>query len=426
MRALRAAIVATAVSLLVAPAASASGLRLVARQSLDDRLQELTLQTPAVSGPTKVRVLLPAGYGQGTRRYPVLYLLHGGVDDYRSWTDKGDAEALTAGLPLIVVMPDTGPGGGYVNWWNGGLGGTPAWETYHVRQLIPFVDRRYRTVSRRSGRAVAGLSMGGFGAMSYAARHPDLFGAAAAFSGAVDTNNPAIQAVTPPAVYGPRATQAVRWHGSNPVDLASNLRGLQLTLRTGDGRVGGPFGGGPDPVEAVVRGASLSLHTRLRTLGIPHVWDDYGPGSHSWPYWQRDLRQTLPRFLAVFRRDAAAPVRFDYRAIAPRYRIYGWRVAVTRPALEFSALRSRGRQGFSLTGSGTAHVVTARLFRPRTRVAVTARFSFGHPRRTVVRADPSGRLTLTLTLGPGNRAQEYAPGARTTRFRTRVSLAAAR
>jgi diacylglycerol O-acyltransferase / trehalose O-mycolyltransferase len=218
----------------------------------------------------------------------------------------------------------------------------------------------------------------------------------------------------------------VRWHGSNPVDLAPNLRGVQLTLRTGDGRTGGAFGGGPDGIEAVVHAAGVSLHRRLRSLGIEHLWDDYGPGAHLWPYWRRDLDQTLPRLLAAFRRGAAAPDRFTYRAIAPSYRIYGWRVAVKRPALEFSALRSHGRHGFSLTGSGTARVVTAPLFRPRRRVAVTARFSFGRPRRTVVRADPSGRLTLILTLGPGNSAQEYTAGARTTRYRTRVRFAAAR
>jgi S-formylglutathione hydrolase FrmB len=426
MRALRMAIVATAAWLLFAPGADAAGVQLVGQQRIDARMLELTLRTPAVSGPTKVRVLLPSGYGRGTRRYPVLYLLHGAVDNYRSWTDKGDAEALTAGRPLIVVMPDSGPGGGYVNWWNGGLQGPPAWETYHLRQLIPFVDRRFRTVGRRAGRAVAGLSMGGFGAMSYAARHPDLFTAAAAFSGAVDTGNGGIKAVTGDAVYGPTATQQVRWRGSNPVDLAPNLRGVQLSLRTGDGRPGGPFGGGPDGIEAVVHTANVTLHQRLRALRIPHLWDDYGPGTHTWPYWRRDLQQTLPRLMAAFRRGSRPTARFTYRAISPRYRIYGWRVAVKRPALEFSTLRSHARNGFSLTGSGTAHVVTARLFPARTRVLVTARFSFGKPRHTVVRADPSGRLTLTLTLGPGNTAQEDTAGARTSRYTTRVALTRAR
>ena len=252
-------------------AAGRRGIELVGQRRLDDRLSELTFRSPLLVERTHARVLLPRGYSRSTRRYPVLYLLHGAVDDYRSWTTKGDAEALTAGLPLIVVMPDTGPIGGYVDWLRGGN----RWETFHLTKLVPWIDRRYRTEGRRAGRAVAGLSMGGFGSMSYAARQPDSFAAAASFSGAVDSVNPAIQAVTPEDTYGPFATQEIRWRGKNPVDLAANLRGLRLVLRTGNGAPGGPFGGA-DGIEQVVHQAGVTLHDRLRTLGIPHVWDDYG------------------------------------------------------------------------------------------------------------------------------------------------------
>src|SRR3954454_1424072 len=168
-----------------APAAPPAAV--VATQRLDPRLLELTIRTPALAAPTKVRVLLPDGYAASPRRrYPVLYLLHGAGDDAGAWTRSGDAERLTAGRPLIVVMPDGGRGGWYTNWYRDGGGGRPAWETYHVDQLIALVDRCFRTIAARHGRAIAGLSMGGFGALSYAARHPDLFAAAASFSGGVD------------------------------------------------------------------------------------------------------------------------------------------------------------------------------------------------------------------------------------------------
>jgi diacylglycerol O-acyltransferase / trehalose O-mycolyltransferase len=90
-------------------------LKLVGRRQLDARLVELTLRTGALSRPTPVRVLLPRGVWEldgSTRRYPVLYLLHGANDDYRSWTRSGDAERLTDGLGLIVVMPTRGRIGG--------------------------------------------------------------------------------------------------------------------------------------------------------------------------------------------------------------------------------------------------------------------------------------------------------------------------
>src|SRR4051794_21341742 len=138
-------------------------LKLMAERHVDRRLVELTFTTPALDDPTHVRVLLPGGYERSDRRYPVLYLLHGAIDDYRGWTDEGNAERITAGKPLIVVMPDAGSDGYYSDWWNFGKGGPPEWETYHIDQLLPWIDHHLRTVPGRRGRAVAGLSMGGFG-----------------------------------------------------------------------------------------------------------------------------------------------------------------------------------------------------------------------------------------------------------------------
>src|SRR5256714_4209683 len=296
--------------------AHASALRLVHTQRLDARLVELTFRTPVLSDDTRVRVLLPRGYRSGgSRRYPVLYLLHGSVDDYRSWTDKGDAERLTAGLPLIVVMPNAGNGGFYSDWFNYGAGGPPEWETYHVRQLIPWIDAHYRTIAARRGRATAGLSMGGFGAMSYAARHPDEFVAAASFSGAVNTNEfpptgepdeSTFDAGAPYATWGPRQSEEVRWRAHNPWDLAANLRGLSLTIRTGNGQPGGPYGGG-DPVEAYAHQASVDLHTTLAQLPIRDVCGADGPGGHAWPYWTRDPKRTPPGPMAAFPPPAAPP-----------------------------------------------------------------------------------------------------------------------
>jgi len=410
VRFVRALLLVVLAGFALAPEAHADGLRLVSSQRLSDRLTELTLRTDAVAGDTRVRVLLPAGYRTSHRRYPVLYLLHGALNGEEAWTVQGDAEAITAGLPLIVVMPDSGQGGGYTDWFNGGAGGPPQWERYHIDQLIPFVDARYRTIARRGGRAVAGLSMGGFGAMSYAARHPDLFVAAAAFSGAVDTNNPLDIAVTGDAPFGPRATQEIRWRGRNPWDLAENLRGLRLIVRTGDGE---PVG---DVVETVVHQMNVAFHERLQQLGIAHTWDDYGAGTHSWPYWQRDLRATLPQLMATFRRPPKVPRSVTFRAVEPAYAVYGWRVAMKRPALEWSELSRATRRGFTLSGSGRASVVTPRFFAPGARVRANGR---------VLRADRHGRLHVRATLGPGNRQQALTPGAATPVRRTVIQLRSA-
>ena len=112
--------------------------KVVATKRVDDRLLELTVRTPALAADTRVRVLLPSGYAAAkSRRYPVLYLLHGASDNYGAWTRSGDVQRTTAGQPLIVVMPDGGRGGWYTNWYNGGAGGAPAWEGYHIGAVGP-------------------------------------------------------------------------------------------------------------------------------------------------------------------------------------------------------------------------------------------------------------------------------------------------
>jgi S-formylglutathione hydrolase FrmB len=389
-----------------AGAASANPLRLMSVTRLDGRLEQLQFSTPAVNGATGVRILLPAGYdSHRKRRYPVLYLLHGAIDNYTSWTVKGDAEQITAHYPLIIVMPDSGPSGGYTNWYNDGAGGPPEWESYHIDQLIPWIDQHLRTRASRGERAIAGLSMGGFGAMSYAARHPDTFAAAASFSGAVDTNNLADIAVTPDTVFGPRLTQEVRWRAHNPWDLAANLRGLSVTIRTGNGQPGGPYGGG-DPVEVAVHQMSVSFHDRLVRLGIPSIWDDYGPGGHDWPYWERDLRETLPTFMAVFAHPTPAPSHFTFTAVEPHYSVYGWAVSMKRPALEFSTLHISGRRAFTITGSGSATVTTPALGRRQRRIRLLVRDA--RSRRTMlITTTKSGRIWVRLDLGATNPFQEF-------------------
>lgn len=414
--------------------ASAGELQLLESTTLTPRLVELTLATPALEAPTRVRVLLPSGYDpSGRTRYPVLLLLHGANESYAAWTEKGNAEQITAGYPVIVVMPDGGIDGGYSDWYNGGAFGAPAWETYHIRQLLPWIDAHYRTIGNRGGRAVAGVSMGGGGAMHYAAAHPELFAAAASFSGAVDNSNFYMQQLDdatglvdgkpPGSACGLWQTNEVRCRGVNATDLAENLTGLSLFAYTGNGQPGGPNNNPPDLVESNVHEQSVTFHDRLDLLGIPHLWDDYGPGGHEYFYFSRDLAELLPALMQVFAHPPAPPVHFNFTSIATSYHPYGWTVGVTRPALEFSELHGAGRSGFELRGSGSAQVTTARYYRPGQVLKVQVRNLEGESTR-LLSADASGRLSLALTLGPGNPYQEYSPEATAwlaTRNATEVS-----
>ena len=369
--------------------------------------------------------MLPPEYGRRARRYPVLYLLHGAGDTDRSWTTRTDVEALTDSLPdarqLIVVMPDAGRNQ-TAGWYSDWVSGNPAWERYHIDELIPWVDRTFRTIAARDGRAVAGLSMGGFGAMSYAARHPDLFAAAMSFSGFVDTTAAGpVEALalkglhgsfgTPDdRVWGPYATDEVIWRDHNPADLALNLRSTVLGQWTGNGVVAPGDAPADGVTEAGVHSVNLTFHFKLLTLGIKHAFVDR-EGTHAWKYWQTDLHEALPVLLDVFAHPSPPPASFDYRSAESSFAVWGWQFgADRRRAPEFLDLNGVSSHGVRLTGSGQVGVVTPPSYRPRHAYRVSG---IGP-----VVADATGRLHFSVDLGLPHRTQEYTAGAAGEAFRT--------
>jgi hypothetical protein len=128
--------------------------------------------------------------------------------------------------------------------------------------------------------------------------------------------------------------------------------------------------------------------------------------------------------MKTFTHPPAAPSPFDFRAVEPSYWAYGWHVSLRRPALEFSELGEASRRGFRLLGSGTATVRTARLFKPFARVRAVITTGAGGKTLTL-HAGRLGRVTVPLSLGPGNPDQQYTPQAAadgTKVFTARVKL----
>jgi S-formylglutathione hydrolase FrmB len=403
----------TSALLALAPAPAAHGdLTLVSSTRLDDRATELTFRTPALAGPVRVRVLVPVDAAEHPeRRYPALYLLHGSDGDASSWMDLGDAEAITKDYGMVVVMPD----GGAEGWYTDGPGGVrPRWEDFHVRQLIPWIDAHEPTFAARSQRAVAGLSMGGFGAMSYAARHPDLFAAAASFSGALDlgvNGDHELGWIVSASPWGPWSGPQVAWRGHNPADLAGNLRGLALWVASGNGDAGGPLGGGgsDDAVEPVIHAESSSFAQRTAALGIARQYDDYGAGGHGWAYWQRDLRQTLPGIMATFSHPRALPSPWSFTATEPVWTMRGYTVRAARDRLAFRTLSKVRTAGFVLRTDGPAVVTTRAGYARRARYAVTVRpLAGGAKTRRVVRSTTGGRLVVTVPASASVRIERKA------------------
>jgi putative tributyrin esterase len=137
----------------------------------------------SVGRKMKYNVVLPAGYDSSDQRYPVLYLLHGLTSNYTLWA-KMNVPLFARQYKLIVVMPDVG-NSWYANWSKSDDGQKNRWEDFIVKDLIGHVDATYRTVASRSGRAINGLSMGGYGAIMLGLRHPDMFCSIGSHSGAL-------------------------------------------------------------------------------------------------------------------------------------------------------------------------------------------------------------------------------------------------
>jgi diacylglycerol O-acyltransferase/trehalose O-mycolyltransferase len=296
------------------------GSRVIAQHVLDSRAVDITIDSAALGQTAGARVLLPRRFSSRSREaWPVFYLLHGGLGSYVDWTESSDIERLTRATDVLVVMPDGGRLGFYADWWNHGAGNKPGWETFHLTELRQILERG---LGAGDLRAIAGLSMGGFGAMSYAGRHPEMFTAAAAFSGVLDTTHPTVAPIFPGpyptwlmqtflqplgydalALFGDPTAQADIWAAHNPADLVENLRGMALFVSCGNGQLGALDPPGSDPSSLLAQlEAALLLHNqefvdRARTLGIDVTVDFYGPGTHTWPYWRRALQVAFPQLM---------------------------------------------------------------------------------------------------------------------------------
>jgi hypothetical protein len=220
-------------------------------------------------------------------------------------------------------------------------------------------------------------------------------------------------------MFGDRLSAELNWAAHDPATLAGNLRGMKLLMYSGNG-VPGPLdsglNGGASVIEAGVGTLTQLFHDDLQALGIPSTYDPYGPGTHSWPYWARDLTEAIGPIMAGF--SAPAPVApVTYTTAAPSYSVFGWRVAIDRRAAELSTLSAATTAGFTLAGSGTATVTTPAVYLRRRRYTVTVGVQ-----SATMRAGRDRRLTISVPLGPSNLAQQYTLLAETRVYSTKVSI----
>src|SRR5262249_16910104 len=146
--------------------------------------------------PVRYTIYLPYDYSTSERYYPVVYLLHGYMDNESSWIQFGEAnliadEAIASRAipPMILATPAEGLSlSSYINNYNDSV----RYEDFFMKEFIPYVESKYRVRPGKQFRGVAGLSSGGFGALTYALRHPGMFNACAALSAPIPTDEDTI------------------------------------------------------------------------------------------------------------------------------------------------------------------------------------------------------------------------------------------
>ncbi|RAO46029.1 alpha/beta hydrolase [Micromonospora saelicesensis] len=269
------------------------GLRIVDRNENGGRLQYYRFATDAIEWDPAVNVLLPDGYHSSGKRYPVLYLLHGGNADFRTFHLQDNIVGLTAGREVIVVMPDASTG-----WYCNpvtSLVGPRNWETFHIAQLLPWVDANFRTFAEYNGRAVAGFSMGGFGALKYAAKYYGHFCSVSSHSGPASLRRDfglvvhwanatsAALDLGGGTVYGVPFWDEARVNADNPVQRVPSFQNKRIFLAAGTS---------PDPInwfdtvnETQVLAGQREFRGALARAGIPHEWREV-PGGH---FFRQDL-----------------------------------------------------------------------------------------------------------------------------------------
>jgi putative tributyrin esterase len=210
------------------------------------------------------------------RPWSVFYLLHGLSDDHTIWQRRTSIERYVEGLPLVVVMPDGGRG-----WYTNAVEGD-AHEDDLVKDVIGLVDRTFPVKAERAGRAIGGLSMGGYGAVKLGLKHPQLFGSVNSHSGALGflrADPEKAKQLSPEfsRVFG----KAPSGGPEDPFAIVEKIdHGLIPPIRIDCG------------VEDFLIDQNRAFHAHLEKMRIPHEYQEF-PGNHNWAYWDLQVQQAI-------------------------------------------------------------------------------------------------------------------------------------
>ena len=248
------------------------------------KVDTVDIPSAAMNKTYKAAIAFPDSYTKSKKDFPVLYLLHGGFGHFSDWLLKTPDKMLVRNLAdqynIIIVMPE---GEIFSYYIDSPVDPGSKFETYIIKEVIPFIDSKYRTVKDKKGRVITGLSMGGYGSLYLSTRHPELFAAAGSMSGALDPNM-TTWILTPERfngltkqldkIMGPMTPDSYLPY--SVVNMADQIRknGLPLVMDIG--------------VEDFLLEPNRELHRRLVYNHTPHNYTER-PGGHTWEFWQDAL-----------------------------------------------------------------------------------------------------------------------------------------
>ena len=250
-----------------------------------------SIQSRLLGCEQKFNVYLPDGY-DAARSYPVLYLLHGLWDDYTGWEKKGGMQTVANELiaseeirPMVIVMPNAGNKD--VHNYQNGYFNVKDWpyEDFFFQELLPAVEQKYHCGGSKGRRAVAGLSMGGGGAICYALQHPDMFSSSYGMSAWLDNKDREVRGEDRPGSKLALTDLSVREHSAldfmDKADAATleQLKTVKWFLDCGD--------------DDYLLHLSIALHLKMRKAGLREEFRVRN-GRHNWEYWHLGLRLALP------------------------------------------------------------------------------------------------------------------------------------
>ena len=267
-----------------APPVRASGFVQSSRSSAVETVQ---FHSPLIGKTLPYNVVLPTNYRVSRNtRYPVLYLLHGLTGHYSDWLTRTNVADYAAKYRIIVVMPEGNDG------WYTDSATVPSerYESYFIRELIPDVQKRYRTIESRYGRGVAGLSMGGYGALKFGLKYPATFAFAGSMSGALDAASWSEKemAAFPSlrdsfmGVFGPLGSETRKTN-----DVFELVRTM-TTARAASL----PYFYLDCGTEDMLANDNARFAALLHEKKIAHEYRQL-PGNHNWQYWDQQVREVL-------------------------------------------------------------------------------------------------------------------------------------